>query len=199
MKEIRNFTNLEVRLLDDSTNPDVKSKTIRGTAIVYNKTSEVMSDYFTSFREIIEPKAFGDISTQDIRALWSHDTSKILGRTKNKSLRLNETDDGIEFELDLPETQTGLEVYELIKRGDIDSMSFGFKVLLDDFESTSDGQSVIRRIRSATLYEVSPVAWPAYTQTEVEARTLDKIKEIKTNKVNKNLNIEKHKLLLATL
>lgn len=117
MKEIRNFTNLEVRLLDDSTNPDVKSKTIRGTAIVYNKTSEVMSDYFTSFREIIEPKAFGDISTQDIRALWSHDTSKILGRTKNKSLRLNETDDGIEFELDLPETQTGLEVYELIKEG----------------------------------------------------------------------------------
>lgn len=199
MKEIRNFTNLEVRLLDDSNNPEVKSKTIRGTAIVYNKTSEVISDFFSSFREIIEPKAFGDISTQDIRALWSHDTSKILGRTKNNSLRLSETEEGIEFELDLPETQTGLEVYELIKRGDIDSMSFGFKVLVDDFETTSDGQSVIRRIRSATLYEVSPVAWPAYSQTEVEARTLDKIKEIKTKKVNKNLNIEKYKLLLATL
>lgn len=203
MKEIRTFTTNEIRLLGKSTSTD--TQTIQGSAVVYNTLSEKIETYSGSFYESIKESAFGDVETQDILALWSHDTTKILGRTKSKTLRLYNTNKSLDFELDLPNSTIGHETFELIKRGDITSMSFGFRVLLDEFRSASDGMSVIREIVSATLYEISPVAWPAYTQTEVEARTIESLKKFilpVEEKTDNNFNLTenlKRKIFIATL
>ncbi|PEP81913.1 HK97 family phage prohead protease, partial [Bacillus toyonensis] len=80
--------------------------------------------------------AFADsLHHDDIRALWSHDTSKVLGRTKNNTLRLEEDDKGLRFELDLPRTTVGNDTYESVKRGDIAGVSFGFRAIQQEWEN----------------------------------------------------------------
>src|SRR5699024_9984806 len=112
----------------------------------------------------------------DQRILWSHDMSQVLGKTKNKTLRLEEDDVGLRFELDLPNTTLGNDTYETIKRGDVDGISFGF-TNPDDHIEEFDDDIPLRTIRQANLIEVSAVAFPAYPDSEVSARGYDRMKD----------------------
>jgi HK97 family phage prohead protease len=122
------------------------------------------------FTEVIRPGAFGAslAANSDIRALVDHDDSRLLGRTRTGSLRLFETRAGLAFELDLPDTTLGRDVYALAKRGDLSGMSFGFTVPKggDTWPTVNT-----RELRSVNLAEVSILhRLPAYTQTEISAR-----------------------------
>ena len=116
------------------------------------------------------------LEDDDQRFLWSHDSSKVLGRTKNGTLRLKEDDVGLRVELDLPNTTLGNDTYETIKRGDVDGMSFGFKVESDEVHEPDDDLP-LRTITKARLFEVSAVAFPAYPDSEVSARGYDRMKD----------------------
>ena len=160
---------IEIREDDDG------KRTLTGYAVKWEKKSKVLG-YFRKFREQFRKGAFADsLEKDDQRFLWSHDTSKVLGRTKNGTLRLEEDDIGLRFELDLPNTTLGNDTYESIKRGDVDGVSFGFRVESDEIHEPDDDLP-LRTVTKARLLEVSAVAYPAYPDSEVSARGYDPLK-----------------------
>jgi uncharacterized protein len=162
--------NLELRENEDGT------KTLSGYAVKWEKKSHVLG-YYYKFREQFQQGAFADsLKNDDQRFLWSHDTSKVLGRTKNDTLRLMEDGIGLRFEIDLPNTTLGNDTYESIKRGDVDGVSFGFRAEDDDLVEPDD-DIPIRTVKKAKLLEVSAVAFPAYPDSEVSARGYDPMKQ----------------------
>lgn len=160
---------IEIREDDDG------NRTLSGYAVKWEKKSQVLG-FFRKFREQFKRGAFADsLQKDDQRFLWSHDTSKVLGRTKNNTLRLEEDSIGLRFELDLPKTTLGNDTYESIKRGDVDGVSFGFQKISDEIEEPDD-DLMLRTVTKAKLLEVSAVAFPAYPDSEVSARGYDPMK-----------------------
>ena len=131
--------------------------------------------------EQISSGAFDDsLKNRDVVGLWSHDTSQVLGNTKSGSLRIDNSKSELRFELDIPNTSVGNDAWELIKRGDVDGVSFGMKVTKDKWssEKREDDTKIYKRsILNAELFEISPVAFPAYPANEVSARSLEDYKE----------------------
>lgn len=145
-------------------------KTLRGHAAVFNQLSEDLG----GFREQIQPGAFADaIEKDDVRALFNHDINYVLGRNVSKTLRLKEDARGLAIEIDLPDTQMARDLAVSIERGDVSQMSFGFSVRPggQDFAKDDSGQ-MIRTLKRVRLYDVSPVTFPAYPQTDVAMRDL---------------------------
>lgn len=148
-----------------------KEMTVGGYAAMFNR-STVIETFLGSFEEEIAPGAFAkSIKEGDVRALWSHDTSIVIGRTKNGSLNLWEDDTGLRFELKLANTQAGRDAYELIRGGYVSGVSFGFRVKSDQWTEGEKGQNDKRKLLDVELFEVSPVAYPAYESTSVSARS----------------------------
>lgn len=143
---------------------------IRGYAAVFNSDTEI----YPGFKERIARNAFSESIKGDIRALWSHNPDFILGRTTNNTLSLREDDYGLYFELKLPDTSLGRDLKVLVENRTITGMSFGF-IPLEDTWTKGEGtreKPHIRTLNKIDLFEVSPVAWPAYPQTSVSSRDL---------------------------
>lgn len=198
-----NKKDLELRGLPQSTmeirEDDDGKRTLTGYAVKWEMKSHALG-FFEEFREQFKRGAFTDsLSKDDQRALWSHDMSKVLGRTGNGTLRLVEDDIGLRFELDLPKTTLGNDTYETIKRGDVDGVSFGFIPRKQEWDE-SDPENIIRTITDAELLEISPVAWPAYPDSGVAARSNDPYKEYRNEQFKKEqkLKQEKERLILQT-
>lgn len=120
--------------------------------------------------ETIERGAFEGQTTQDIRALVNHDSTLVLGRTTAGTLELREDERGLWGRLIVNQAdQDAMNLYERVKRGDVNQCSFGFDILDQDVEYREDGPTVWH-IRKVKLYEVSVVTFPAYEETSVEAR-----------------------------
>jgi uncharacterized protein len=183
-KEIRALPiALEIRAKEE--NEEIR--TISG-AIKYNNESREMSDYWgDSFVEEIAEGAFAEsLKARGVVGLWSHDTSQVLGNTKSGTLRIENTQTELRFELDIPDTSVGNDAWALIKRGDVDGVSFGMKVTKDKWssEERDEGKIYKRSILDAELYEISPVAFPAYPSNEVAVRSLNEHKENEKRSVN---------------
>lgn len=145
-----------------------ESPVISGTGVVYNQLSSVIWGYF---REKIAAGAFTEsIAKRDVRSLWNHNTDYPLGRTGNQTLRLSEDSDGIHFENEPPATSWGSDAVASIRRRDVAQCSFGFVPLDVDWSIDNDEQ-LIRTIVKGELWEISPVTFPAYPQTEVSVRS----------------------------
>lgn len=148
--------------------------TLRGYAAVFNSASQPLP-----FTETIQPGAFRDSlkSRNDIKLLWNHDTSIVLGSTRAGTLRLMEDSHGLLLEADLPDTQAGRDAATLVKRGDVNAFSFGFRIPTGGDEWITADQRVLKRIN---IHETSLVAFPAYTSTEGTAsvRSLPELEEM---------------------
>lgn len=144
---------------------------IRGLAAPFNSISRPIG----TFREIIAPGAFKKTLREnraEIKALWNHNTGQVLASARNGSLKLRETELGLEVEIDPPlDASFGRDAVVSIKRGDVDSMSFGFDAIKDRWSRDADGGD-LRTLVEVRLFEVSPVAFPAYPTTEVGLRSL---------------------------
>ena len=150
--------------------------TVIGRAILYEQETVLWSGGSYEEREIIKQGAAAEtIQLDDIRALWNHMTYIVLGRNKAGTLRLVDAEGGVDVEIDCPNTEEGRSKYESIKRGDVTQMSFGF----DDLEvierviREGDKKIYIREVVKLKLWEVSPVTFPAYENTSIEARSKD--------------------------
>ena len=188
-RELLTTEPLEIREDDDG------KRTLSGYAVKWEMKSQPMG-WFRRFKEQFKRGAFADSLTKDDqRYLWSHDISKVLGRTKNGTLRLYEDNIGLRFELDLPNTTLGNDTYESIKRGDVDGVSFGFRMKKEEWDE-SDPDNVVRTISQADLFEISAVAFPAYPDSEVQARSeSDPYQQYKQEQEQRS---KRKKLLLQT-
>lgn len=143
---------------------------ISGYAAIFGRLSQDLG----GFREMISNSAFdGALSTQaDVVALVEHDPSRLIGRTKSGTLSLAKNDHGLRVTIRPPDTETGRSVVESIRRGDLDQMSFGFRVdeTGDAWERLADG-SVVRTLLAVDLVDVSATVFPAYVDTSVAVRS----------------------------
>lgn len=140
---------------------------IFATFVAYNSKSENLGGFY----EIVKPGAFTDENLQraNVACLWSHDSSKPLGRVGNGTLKLWQDAQGVHGEVTLPDTQAGKDALELLKRGDVHNCSFGFRVSGERWQDGPDGIP-IRLVTAAELLEVSLVTFPAYSSTSAGAR-----------------------------
>ena len=146
---------------------------LTGYAARFNEPSEPLP-----FIERIAPGAFKRSlrSRNDVKLLWNHDTSTVLGSSRAGTLTLTEDDKGLRVSAVLPDTQAGRDAKVLIQRGDVTGFSFGFTVPRGGDAWNEDGSE--RTLNSVRLLEVSTgVAFPAYTTTNgtAQVRGLDKI------------------------
>jgi hypothetical protein len=145
---------------------------IIGHAAVFNSAAEINSN----FREQILPGAFADsIGEDDVRALFNHDPNYVLGRNTAGTLRMSEDDVGLAIEVDPPDTQWARDLMVSITRGDISQMSFGFNALEETWDYAEDG-SATRTLKKVKLFDVSPVTYPAYDDTDVAVRSLNEFR-----------------------
>ncbi len=144
---------------------------VAGYAAVFEQLSQPLG----GFVERIAPGAFARALTeaQDVRALVEHDPARIIGRSKSGTLTMVEDAHGLRVEIDPADTSVGRDLITSIRRGDLDAMSFGFVARRDEWREDAE-HGVVRTILDADLFDVSVVAYPAYQQTEVALRSLDR-------------------------
>tara|TARA_R100000789_G_scaffold98583_2_gene102795 strand:+ start:564 stop:1526 length:963 start_codon:yes stop_codon:yes gene_type:complete len=159
---------------------DDGSTTITGHAAVFNQ----MSSDLGGFREIIAPDAFSNVLNDDVRALVNHDPNLLLARTTSGTLNLEQTEKGLQYSFDVPDTTYGRDLIISMARGDVTQSSFAFTIEDDSWETTEDGE--IRTINKVKqLYDVSPVTYPAYPTSDdltLAQRSLAIYKEKEENK-----------------
>ncbi|MBZ9808137.1 HK97 family phage prohead protease [Mesorhizobium sp. ESP-6-2] len=146
-------------------------RTLVGYAAVWNSDTTI-GDYFI---ERIAPGAFSKALRGDILALYDHDMGRVLGRTRSKTLRLSEDNHGLKVEIDVPDTSDGNDLWTLVGRGDVSGMSFAFRATKQEWDEGGDIPK--RTVIEAELYEVTATANPAYPDTSLAARSLEKARE----------------------
>lgn len=195
-REVRNLVYpIEVRAEET----EESKKIIVGYAAKYNSPTTIRDWWGDEFLEEIAEGAFDTSLKEDnIRALYNHNSDHILGSTKSKTLALTSDNLGLRFELELPNTQIGNDLYESVKRGDIDGNSFGFRVRADKWSKVEkDGKEMMKRtLTDVKLIEISPTPFPAYEDTEVDCRSLE---EFRKSNGNIDLEIRKKKLQIEFL
>ena len=169
-REMRTFDITKLKTRDAT---EDKPSVITGYAAVFNSKTTI-GDWFT---EIIEPGAFARSLSEngDIRALFNHNWDNVLGRTKSGTLRLEEDNRGLKFEIELPNTSVARDLAESMSRGDINQCSFGFWITEETWDYSIEPAS--RTIHEVELYEISVVSIPAYDDTEaslVRSKEIDK-------------------------
>lgn len=143
-------------------------KIIEGYFAVFNSETELWKG---AFEEIV-PGAFDTLS-DDIRGLINHDTAMVLGRTKSGSLTLKVDSKGLYGRIIINENDSdATNLYERVKRGDVDQCSIGFNVVQQKEDFRDDG-TIKWTLTEVELHEVSVVTFPAYEDTAVEARKKD--------------------------
>jgi len=142
---------------------------IGGYASVYDQPTDKMG-----FREVVKPGAFDRAlkEKQDVRILFNHDPSAILGRTTSGTATVSTDSKGLKFRCEMPDTTTGRDVMTSIKRGDISQCSFGFRAVKAAWTNEVDPKDpsniiVTRELRDVDLGDCSPVTYPAYEGTSV--------------------------------
>ena len=157
------LTDVEIRAASEG-----EGRTLTGYAALFDVESQDLG----GFIEVIRKGAFSKtISESDIRALWNHDDNFVLGRKKSGTLRLEEDDTGLRVEIDVPDAQWALDLAGSIERGDVDQMSFAFRTIRDAW-TRREGSPELRELLEVKLYDVSPVTYPAYEETEISVREL---------------------------
>jgi HK97 family phage prohead protease len=171
----RTVSKIETRVFvnDFEVRETAEGMTLTGYAARFNEPSEPLP-----FIERIAPGAFKRSlrAKNDIKLLWNHSSSDVLGSTRSGTLRLSEDELGLRVEADLPDTQAGRDAKVLIQRGDVTGFSFGFTVPANGDSWSSDGTE--RTLKSVRLLEVSTgVAFPAYPSTNgtAQVRSLEDV------------------------
>lgn len=172
----RRYFESKLELRNEQEDED-KYYTIRGYAALFNSRTSL--GYID---EMILPEAFSDVMNNDVRALFNHDTNIVLGRGNNKmgaypnnqTLTYGTDNFGLWYEVKLDKSiTTHSDLAKLIERGDVTQSSFAFTVKEQAWEKGADGKPNLRKImRVESLFDVSPVTYPAYADTTVAMRSM---------------------------
>lgn len=164
-RKIRQTRSLQTELKTRA-EPDAQDMYIEGYFAVFNRQTELWPGAF----EEIAPGAFDETLNNDIRALINHDTTLVIGRNKAGTLELKVDSYGLWGRVKInPNDSDAVNLYERVKRGDVDQCSFGFNILEEITDWRDDG-TVKWTITKIDLHEVSVCTFPAYEDTGVQAR-----------------------------
>lgn len=178
-KHIRSI-DVDLQTRETMSDEQTEERVIEGYFAVFNSETELFPGAF----EEIAPEAFDNTMNNDVRALINHDTAYVLGRTKSNTLQLKVDSKGLWGSIKINENDTdAMNLYERVKRGDVDQCSFGFNIIKEDTEYRDDG-TIKWTIREIDLHEVSVVTFPAYGETSVQARMKQK-EQIEQRKLEK--------------
>lgn len=189
-REQRQFANLNIEV---RTSGEGEKRTIGGFAVKYNSPTLIVDRWGDKFLEEISSGAFDEsLKERNQKALWNHDSSKPLGSVKSGTLRFNSSNEGLNYDIDVPNNSWGNDVYESVQRGDVDGSSFGFVCLENKWSKViHEGEEIYKRsIIKASLFEVSPCTFPAYESSEISCRSFEELKK-EVKKPNDELEIEK--------
>ena len=159
---------------DLSSAPKATGRTISGYACLFNVRSQNLAGPEAPLYEIVKPGAFDNVLKDDVRALLNHDASQILARSKAGvgTLKLTVDAKGLFYQFTAPDTQVGNDLVQNLRLGNLDQSSYSFTVDPSGQKYTTEGKSTIRTItRFSKLFDVSPVTYPATTETSVSARS----------------------------
>ncbi len=202
IKEYRtNTTEIIVRNLNENNDED-KNKNemvIEGYAVVFDKVQKRL--WLT---EVIEKGAFDNADMSDVCLRYNHSNEyPILARTRNKSLILKVDDKGLKVRATLIETTDNRNIFERVKAGLLDKMSFAFTVRRREWEILNENTEHEEMIQHITeidkLFDVSIVDEPFYEDTEVSARGLEGAKQFADEMAEQKMMIEREKLRLKLL
>jgi hypothetical protein len=194
--EVRSLNEIvEQRAYDGELKAALEGRTVEGYASVFNSMSEDLG----GFREIILPGAFSEVLDNDVRALYNHDSNYLLARTTSGTLELKEDDKGLYYRFEMPNTSYGNDMLELFRRGDLSQSSFGFTVEKDSWRM-EEGQHVRYIERVGSLFDVSPVVYPAYTAASSGLRSAEpngeSAAEVARETPTEELNFNLHNALI---
>lgn len=188
MRKIKQTRSLQTELKTRA-EPDGQDMYIEGYFAVFNRQTELWPGAY----EEIAPEAFDETLSNDIRALINHDTTLVLGRTKANTLELKTDSYGLWGRVKInPNDSDAVNLYERVKRGDVDQCSFGFNIVDEETEWRDDG-TVKWTITKIDLHEVSVCTFPAYEDTGVQARKAEveqhrqRLLEAKKNKLRERI------------
>lgn len=142
---------------------------IVGHASVFGQLANVGPHWEQINRGAFDKVLKGD---PDVVALVDHDQSKVLGRSTSGTLRLDVDDEGLAFEVDLPDTSYANDLRALVARGDVTGASFGFLPGADSWSRAPDGRQLRSHVELAGLRDVSVVTFPAYKGAGVALRSI---------------------------
>lgn len=180
----KRLSKVEVRDNEPETDEENgQGKVISGYAILFNEPSQPMPVDNSTFTETISPQALQGVDLSKLVMIYNHDYANILASVKAGTLDVNVDEKGLAFKATLPDTTVANDVYENIKAGNLDSMSFGFSVLADEWQQADDGSYTRQIDKIENLYELSVVTLPAYDGTELTVDT----RNLKINKEDNNM------------
>lgn len=187
-KEIRlaNINDFKIEMREEE---NQNKMIIEGYAAVFDSETLIGSEDW-GFYESIDKRAFDGANMKDVPLKYNHsDTIPILARTRNKSLTLTTDEKGLFIRAELLDTQDAIDMYKRIQAGLIDKMSFAFTVKEEEVKKGKTPHRVIKRFER--IFDVSVVDVPAYEDTSIYARSLERAEAWRENSTEVENEIRK--------
>lgn len=187
----------EIRTGEPRENEPKDQMVVEGKAITFNERCELFTYNGVKYFEKIDSRAFEGTDVRDCFMKYNHsDEIMVMARTKNHTLELTSKPDGVYIRALLANTTAGRDLYELVKRGDIDKMSFAFSIDSVTWDDSVEGEETRTINKIGKLYDVAAVPLPAYEDTDLYARSksdvetrLATLESTKRDKENRRLRV----------
>ena len=186
-------------LLEPASENEENKQLVEGYAAVFNQRALIWESEWSGWKymEVIDRNAFNGADMSDTVFKYNHgDVAMILARASNNTLTMNTDDKGLRISADIIDTNNGTDVYKLIKRGDVNKMSFAFTVKSERTEVDKENKIYTRTITAFDkIYDVAVVDFPAYDGTSIQARSKEYFVDLEKDLQKKQ---RRKRLLLMT-
>ena len=191
---------MEVRTAENEEVPEER-KVVTGYASTFNEPYTLYEDDGWRFNEVVDARAFENTDMSDVIMQYDHE-GRVFARMSNNTLTVTPDEKGLLIEADLGGTELGRQLFEEIRGGYTNKMSFGFTVDGEDYLDTKDADGKALTVRTITsvrkLYDVSAVSLPANDATSISVRSLTdgEIERIQAERLEAEaLELRRRKLL----
>ena len=171
IKNDREYRNMKIEVRDIDKD-DVELKLVSGYASTFDEPYMLFSGDGWEYWEVVDRGAFDETDMSDVIMQYDH-KGRVFARTRNNTLEVGPDEEGLFITADLGGTEIGRELYEEIRGGYTDRMSFGFTVVGESEDREKDENGLIKFMRHITkvgkLYDVSAVSIPANDGTSISA------------------------------
>lgn len=190
---------MRMALLEPASENEENKQLVEGYAAVFNQRTLIWESEWSGWKymEVIDRNAFNGADMNDTVFKYNHgDVAMILARASNNTLTMNTDDKGLRISADIIDTNNGTDVYKLIKRGDLNKMSFAFTVKSERTEVDKENKIYTRTITAFDkIYDVAVVDFPAYDGTSIQARSKEYFVDLEKDLQEKQ---RRKRLLLMT-